>query len=497
MVKVAQKKQGLKSLKRGNVKKGPVLNRQQWLRVAGAAPLKNPKKAVAEAWPAKDLNAYDFPDDMGWGYLCKNIAKKRGWSFGVPCHSKDRKNEATDCEFTVMFVREFEAMLRRQDPKVAFGRKGAVQDGYKLKRLPLPKRALWLQACSDYSLPGPNYRVTTREDCSKVFSKYRKTLPGKPGDYRQCGFPGIYNALAKTDFSAYFRDAPWYPRAYLLPTERDVALKRFDKSPNEYWITKPRNDCSGVGICVMKADSPTLHHLVKTEKQAGIVQRYIADPVLLGGYKFHMRIHMVITSLDPPQAYVQAGGQCLFSTKPYTLDPKTLGYYFDAPVHLTNTGLNMDDNQKDCFMAKKPVIGAGQQLSIPQLEKYLERTYPRFKKEDMWKQIMQISKEVVQYLAQSPGITRHGKFGPTEIFDIFGMDLMIDKNLKVWMCETNNSPCIEDQDKRVWGKKNPDYEKEHKCFEQLWHDIFTLLGLDASRRQTKGTLRNWYEVNFE
>merc|ERR1719359_2577416 len=133
---------------------------------------------------------------------------------------------------------------------------------------------------------------------------------------------------------------------------------------------------------------------------------------------------------------------------------------------------------------------------MDQLEKYLAKTYPNFKRDVLWAEIMQISKEVVEYLAQAPGIQRHGKFGSTDYFDVFGMDLMLDKNLKVWMCETNNSPSLEDQDKIVWGKTNPDYKKEHKCFVQLWNDIFTLLGLDASRDQSVGTLRNWYQVDF-
>merc|ERR1719424_2333210 len=139
----------------------------------------------------------------------------------------------------------------------------------------------------------------------------------------------------------------------------------------------------------MKADDRSLAWLVEHEKQSSIVQRYVADPHLLGGYKYHMRIHLVVTSLSPPQAYVQAGGQCLFCTKPYTLDASTLGARFDPPVHLSNTGLNMDDPQKDCFLKKKPVIGAGQQVSMEALEKFLAKNYPqKYNHEQLWGEIM-------------------------------------------------------------------------------------------------------------
>lgn len=471
------------------------MDAKAWRRAAARVPLQHPKKPIAEPWPVNSLQAFDHAEENGWGFVLKDVLKSRGWSVKAPCHSIEGERS------TCMFVREFEATLRQKDPKVLFGKRGAVQEGYRLKKIALPKRALWFQGVSSTYrlpvLPGARVKTTDREDFAKLVAKYGKQLPGQPGDFRTCGYPGIYNALAKTDFSAHFRNAPWYPRAYLLPQEKDEALKRFEKAPNEYWIAKPRNDCSGVGLCVMKADDRSLKWLVDHEQMSSIVQRYVADPILLGGYKFHMRIHLVITSLSPPQAYVQAGGQCLFCTKPYSLSKDTLGARFDPPVHLSNTGLNMDEPQKEGFMKNKPVIGKGQQISMEQLEKYLAAHYPRFKREVLWAEIMQISKEVVEYVAQAPGVRRHGKFGPDGFFDMFGMDLMIDKNLKVWMCETNNTPGLDDQDKKVFGGlSNPDYMKEHKAFVTIWNDLLTLLGLDAGRRQTKGSLKGWYEVDF-
>lgn len=465
-----------------------------WRRLAAKTPLKHPKQPIAKPWPVSDLKAFDHGEDMGWGFVLQQVLKSRGWTFKTPCHSVDGERSTT------MFPREFEATLRKKHPKDLFGKKGSIQEGFSLRKLPLPKKALWFQGVSStYRLPvgaGERPCVTDREDFAKLYAKHYRELPGQPGDFRMCGYPGIYNALAKTDFSAYFNDAPWYPRAFLLPKEKDQALKRLAKAPNEYWIAKPRNDCSGVGLCVMKADDRSLSWLVDHETKSSIIQRYVADPVLLGGYKFHMRIHLVITSLSPPQAYVQAGGQCLFCTKPYSLAKDTLGARFDPPVHLSNTGLNMDEPQKDCFMKNKPVIGKGQQISVQQLEKYMSKHYPRFNRDTMWGEIMQISKEVVEYLAQAPGIKRHGKFGPNSFFDIFGMDLMIDKNCKVWMCETNNTPGLDDQDKKVFGRPNPDYYKEHNTFVKVWNDVLTLLGLDAGRRQSKGTLKGWYQIDF-
>ena len=100
--------------------------------------------------------------------------------------------------------------------------------------------------------------------------------------------------------------------------------------------------------------------------------RYLADPLLIGGYKFHFRIHLVITNLSPLEAFVQENGQCLFATKPYKLSKKTLGANFDPPVHVTNMGLNATAENKENFLKEKPVIGKGQQIRVRQLMAHLQ-----------------------------------------------------------------------------------------------------------------------------
>jgi tubulin polyglutamylase TTLL2 len=168
------------------------------------------------------------------------------------------------------------------------------------------------------------------------------------------------------------------------------------------WIGKPRNDYGGSGIRVWKGTDSDLAKVVR-ESDAhprSIIQHYIGDPLLIGGYKFHMRIHLVITNLCPLEAFVQENGQCLFATKPYTLSSKTLGESFDPPVHVTNMGLNSKPENKENFFRKKPVIGRGQQLRVRQLVNYLVDNYPKFRKRALWQQILNIAADTAKYIAQ-------------------------------------------------------------------------------------------------
>lgn len=463
--------------------------------------LQHPKKPVGEPWPIADLRAFDAPTsketEVSFGPLLQDILKARGWRYSEkPCHGTYDKESET----ITMFVKEFEASLLGKDPKEVFGKKGAVEDGYKLQAIPLPKHALWFMGWMPYRVPGTAGEATRyREDFCKALVKHGEALSGKSGNYRICKFPGTETLCYKNNLTEAFKDKPWYPLTYLMPQDKAAFLKDAKargNSKNNLWIGKPKNDYGGTGIRVWKGTDPDLIKVAQESDNCprSLIQNYLADPLLVGGYKFHMRIHLVITNVSPLQAFVQENGQCLFATKPYTLSNKTLGASFDPPVHVTNMGLNSKPENKENYFSKKPLIGRGQQCRMKQLTSYLAENTSSFDKEKLWKEILSIAKDTAVYFGR--GVHRYGKIIPDRHFEIFGMDLMLDKDMKVWMCEVNTDPGLAYPDKEVLGSPNPDYHKEQKACEETFHDLFTLLGLDAGREQTQGSLKHWFELDF-
>jgi len=256
--------------------------------------------------------------------------KARGWRYSTkPCNGTfDKQTEK--CTF---FVKEFEASLRGQPPQKLFGKSGAIEDGHHLEAIPLPKHALWFMGWMPYRVPGKDNRIRYREDFVKIVCQHGQNLAGKAGNYRICKFPGTETLCFKTHLTEAFADKSWYPATYILPRDKASFLKEIrlrGESRNNLWIGKPKNDYGGTGIRVYKGTDPDLTKLVNDSDNApkSIVQHYLQDPLLIGGYKFHMRIHLVITNVSPLQAFVQENGQCLFATKPYTLSSKTLGEFF-------------------------------------------------------------------------------------------------------------------------------------------------------------------------
>jgi len=420
----------------------------------------------------------------------------RGWRYKCnPCHTTFDEDKYG----TTYYVNEFEASVRGKTPLKLFGKSGAVQDGYHLKTRVLPKHALWYVGWLCHRVPGEDgERQRYRDSFPTILAKHGHCLPGEPGNYRIAKFPGTERALTKIKLTKAFKDKPWYPMAYILPEERNIFQQKVRESPSSCWIGKPGNDYGGNGICVWKASDPDLAKVARDSKgcKQSIVQRYLADPLLIGGYKSHMRIHLMITNLNPLQGYVQENGQVLFATKPYTTASNTLGANFDPPSHVTNMCLNATPKNATNYLKNKPVVGKGQQLRMAQFIKHLEDTNPAFDKDKMWNQILEIAADTVRYLATCPTVTWHGKLPADRHFEFFGMDLMMDKNLKVWMCEVNTDPGIGYPEKLVLGKKNPDYDKEQVACTELLHDVFNLLGVDAGRSQPKayGSLRRWFEL---
>ena len=108
----------------------------------------------------------------------------------------------------------------------------------------------------------------------------------------------------------------FYPNSYAMPKERERFDREIRREKNPLWIYKPKNDYGGCGCYVY--DTRMAEFQEKVEKDCAkrrnfVLQRYIENPLLLGGYKFHMRVFLYLESMNPPVGYIYHGGQVSFN----------------------------------------------------------------------------------------------------------------------------------------------------------------------------------------
>ena len=64
------------------------------------------------------------------------------------------------------------------------------------------------------------------------------------------------------------------------------------------------------------------------------MQRYIKDPYLLDGYKFDLRLYVLVTSFQPLEAFIYKDGFGRISTEPFSLHDLS-----NRLIHLTNSSV--------------------------------------------------------------------------------------------------------------------------------------------------------------
>lgn len=164
-----------------------------------------------------------------------------------------------------------------------------------------------------------------------------------------------------------------------------------------------------------------------------VVQRYLAHPLLLDGYKFDLRLYVLVTSFSPLEAFIYREGFARLSTHRYTSDAVGLNNLF---IHLTNSSvqrLNMEGATQDNPLraAAETNEAGGTKASLAYLWRRLSLAGVAVS--ELWENICEVV--VKSLLCCEPAIPHE-----PNAFELFGYDLIIDKDLRPWLLEVNASP---------------------------------------------------------
>jgi len=267
------------------------------------------------------------------------------------------------------------------------------------------------------------------------------------------------NAIA---YGKNFRDRPqcfshdkFFPETWLLYDKEDCETffkilnsAEYEEVKKEKHIVFIRKVASGShrgeGVQpVDKDEEENLKTIYENGKQCGvvkknwIVQSYIHNPLLLNGHKFDFRVYMLVASTDPLIAYYHDGFLRV-----------TLADYdassSDKKVLLTNLALNeqiYDDVKKGNLYEgmDEEALKQAQQWSYQRLQDYLiERGIiadPHWLDNHLRPQF---KKAMIHLLRMTSHAFRKDK----TVFELYGVDFLLDKNLNLWFLEANSGPAI-------------------------------------------------------
>eukprot|EP00300_Choanocystis_sp_HF-7_P009572 c16507_g1_i1.p1 GENE.c16507_g1_i1~~c16507_g1_i1.p1 ORF type:complete len:408 (+),score=97.97 c16507_g1_i1:141-1226(+) len=228
------------------------------------------------------------------------------------------------------------------------------------------------------------------------------------------------------------------PDTWILPEDHKALLKAMlaknNPSPSSrLFISKPVADSCGRGIRVIS--SPNEIDL----RKASVVQRYIANPFLVSdpgqpgpGFKFDLRLYVLVTSFTPLRAHFFHDGLVRFATKPFSTRPEDLSNRF---VHLTNFSIN------------KNAAGYKKDGDLPTKWNW-KALQERMRSDgiDVSACNESINDLVVKtLLCVEPHISRLVKTftaHKSSCFELYGFDVMLDDALRPWLIEVNISPSL-------------------------------------------------------
>ena len=234
--------------------------------------------------------------------------------------------------------------------------------------------------------------------------------------------------------------------------------------PGEMWICKPSCLNQGKGIFLVRDLKELNKYLIEREEKqkahkrtiGRIVQRYIHNPLLLEGRKFDIRVFMLIASTTPFIVLYHRGYVRLSLLK-YDKDSTNL------VAHLTNQYVQKKDPGYQ-------ELGQGSTWTMDQFNEYINEhvaTQKGIEKDWVFRTLPFRIKQIIKHCFNA---VKHKLQTNAGFFDLYGLDFMVDENMKVWLIEVNSNPSLSTNCDTL-KKVIPDVVKETislalECFEK-------------------------------
>eukprot|EP00727_Mastigamoeba_balamuthi_P000009 m51a1_g10004 putative tubulin tyrosine ligase (412) ;mRNA; f:85821-87412 len=254
-----------------------------------------------------------------------------------------------------------------------------------------------------------NYYEITRKDL--LIKNLKRTR-------KQFERDGKHEEALKYDF---------FPQSFYMPSEYALFLDEFKRNPGQIWIMKPTNRSLGKGIFLINKLSQVtdwrtdvVRDAAAPHPKAYIVQRYIDNPLLIGGKKFDCRVYVLVLSYVPLVVYLYRTGFARFTHHRFSLSD--IGNTF---VHLTNVAIQKNS---DAYTGHA-------KWETTNLRKFVTASRGVAAAEKLFLDIQDVLLNALLAVQRVIIQDKH-------CYELYGYDILIDDNLKPWIIEVNACPSM-------------------------------------------------------
>jgi hypothetical protein len=280
----------------------------------------------------------------------------------------------------------------------------------------------------------PGNGMLTRKDLNvAMVNNYAKRYQDKPKCFnKKMYFPYSYRLNNKTECTEFFEEI------------NSKAYKKIrEKEPIPFILKKGFNAHRARGLAIFDLEKEkSVQALYNNGKKCGqitaptVAQKYISNPLLLDKKnKFDFRIYMLIASVDPLVVYYH-DGFLRVSLQTYDKNSK------DPATHFTNTHLSKAIFKKakqdgEFRGMTESELREYQMWSMERLTKYLYETGKI--KEENWLEAY-LRPQFKRAFVHTARMVEKYLFKSSNVFEMFGLDFLLDEDLNLWFIECNASP---------------------------------------------------------